>query len=100
MVGLLSSLLFPLSSQLVLLLVLLSYTSKIMTALSTRPRLTNRNRISLVLRNHPKTLRLPYNVETDPENDKIHVCRPCPAIREFHLYLPRVELVYTGCSGV
>lgn len=96
-----SSLLFPLSPHLVLLLVLLSATLKIiMTALSARTRLTNRNRISLILRNHTQTLRLSYNVETDPKNYEIHVCCPRSAFGEFHLYLPRVESLYAGCSGV
>lgn len=100
MVSLFSSLLFSLSSHLVLLLVLLSATPKIiMTTLGARTRLTSRNRIPLILRNHSKTLRLSYNVETNPENDKIHVCRPRSAFREFHLYLPRLESLYTGCSG-
>lgn len=59
-----------------------------------------RNRVPLVLRYHPETLRIPYHVETNAENHQVHVCGIGAIEREFHLYLPGVESIYAGCAGV
>lgn len=59
-----------------------------------------RHRLSTILWNHTQTLRLPYNVQADPTDDKVYVRRLGSTVGEFHLHIPRSEPLHPRCSSL
>lgn len=55
----------------------------------------SRNRVSFVLRHHTEALCVPYHVTPNTTHDQVHVLRPRPTFRKFHLYLLGTEFIYS-----
>jgi hypothetical protein len=61
---------------------------------------STRDRLFAILRNHAQALCIPYHVDENSANDKVHVRCDFPIVGKLYLHLSRPQLVYPRCSSL